>query len=76
MKPVDAIKDPTKSIEQIRRYAERIKADEPEVFFVGDKVRIKLKSTTFTKGYAPRWTKELFTIDSVMSPKDRFKSHR
>src|SRR6218665_502433 len=34
-------------------------------FFVGDKVRITKKKTTFEKGYTPRWTEEVFTISKI-----------
>ena len=34
-------------------------------FSVGDKVRISKKKKTFEKGYATRWTKEIFTIVEV-----------
>ena len=32
---------------------------------VGDKVRIKLEKGVFTKGYAPTWSKEIFTIVKI-----------
>ena len=35
-------------------------------YSVGDKVRITKKKTTFEKGYTPRWTEEVFTIDEVL----------
>ena len=35
-------------------------------YSAGDKVRITKKKTTFGKGYTPRWTKEVFSIDEVL----------
>ena len=29
-------------------------------------MRITKKKTTFEKGYTPRWTEEVFTIDEVL----------
>ena len=34
-------------------------------FSVGDRVRITKKKTVFEKGYAPRWTKEVFTASQI-----------
>ena len=40
---------------------------QPPRFKVGDKVRIIKKKGTFEKGYTPRWTEEVFTIDQALS---------
>jgi len=34
-------------------------------FSIGDNVRITKKKTLFEKGYAPRWTEEVFTVSKV-----------
>ena len=39
-----------------------IKLREP--ISVGDKVRVQLKRTAFTKGYKPRFSKDVYTIDA------------
>ena len=33
---------------------------------IGDRVRIYAYKSAFTKGYIPRWTKEIFVIDEIM----------
>ena len=38
----------------------------PRKLKIGDKVRIYAYKSTFTKGYMPRWTKEIFVIDEIM----------
>ena len=37
-----------------------------KTFKIGDRVRIHAYKSKFTKGYMPRWTKELFVIDEIM----------
>ena len=34
-------------------------------FSIGDNVRITKKTKTFDKGYAKRWTEEVFTISKI-----------
>jgi len=38
----------------------------PRKLKIGDRVRIYAYKSKFTKGYMPRWTKEIFVIDEVM----------
>lgn len=40
-------------------------------FKVGDRVRITKKRSIFTKGYVPRWTEEVFTIQRVLNTQPR-----
>lgn len=43
----------------------RVKSKIRQKFFVGDKVRISRLQNTFTKGYLPRWSNEVYTVYEV-----------
>ena len=47
-------------------YSNTKQVKNPRKLKIGDKVRIYAYKSTFTKGYMPRWTKELFVIDEIM----------
>ena len=67
--PIEASKEKNENKVWLNLYstssAMRQEGKEPK-FSVGDKVRIFTKKTTFEKGYTPRWTEEIFTIDEVL----------
>ena len=69
MTPIEASKEKNENKVWLNLYstssAMRQEGKEPK-FSVGDKVRISTKKTTFEKGYTPRWTEEIFTIDEVL----------
>ena len=50
-----------------RLYSRRLKPVKKKPRFrVGDRVRLNKKHRTFKKGYLPRWTEEVFTVDRVI----------
>ena len=76
MKPSEALKRPQAAMENIKRWADTVIEEEPRVLKVGDKVRVRLKRSTFAKGYQPRWTQEVFTVKVVYDSESKYRSHR
>ena len=60
--PIEASKEMNENKVWLNLYSIPKEGKEPK-YSVGDKVRITKKKTTFEKGYTPRWTEEVFTID-------------
>lgn len=54
-------------LERIRRSTARTLVRRRNKFQVGEKVRISKFKRTFTKGYLPNWTNEVFTVHNVLS---------
>ena len=65
MTPIEASKEKNENKVWLILYSTPKAGREPK-FSVGNKVRISKKKTTFEKGYTPRWTEEIFTIDEVL----------
>ena len=64
MTPIEASKKENENTVWRNLYSIPMSGQEPK-FSVGDKVRITKKKKTFEKGYTPRWTEEVFSIDEV-----------
>jgi len=47
-------------------YSNTKQVKNPRKLKIGDRERIYGYKSTFTKGYMPRWTKEIFVIDEIM----------
>ena len=65
MTPIEASKEMNENKVWLNLYSIPKEGKDPK-YSVGDKVRITKKKTTFEKGYTPRWTEEVFTIDEVL----------
>ena len=65
MTPVEASKEKNENKVWLNLYSIPKPGKDPK-FSVGDKVRITKKKETFEKGYTPRWTEEVFSIDEVL----------
>ena len=65
MTPIEASKEKNENKVWLNLYSIPKAGKDPK-YSVGDKVRITKKKTTFEKGYTPRWTEEVFTIDEVL----------
>ena len=65
MTPIEASKEKNENKTWLNLYSIPKEGKEPK-YSVGNKVRITKKKTTFEKGYTPRWTEEVFTIDEVL----------
>ena len=63
--PIEASKEKNENKVWLNLYSISKAGKDPK-YSVGDKVRISKKKTTFEKGYTPRWTEEIFTIDEVL----------
>ena len=64
MTPVEASKTKNENKTWLNLYSIPKTGQEPK-YSVGDRVRISKKKATFEKGYTPRWTEEVFTVDAV-----------
>lgn len=76
MTPNEAIQDPHTALENLKGYWKSVKAKEPEVFSVGDKVRLRVKKGTFAKGHVEEFSSRVYRVQRVFPPQDEFKSHR
>ena len=65
MTPIEASKEMNENKVWLNLYSIP-KEGKDHKYSVGDTMRITKKKTTFEKGYTPRWTEEVFTIDEVL----------
>ena len=67
MTPIQGSKKKNENIVFLNLYPDLInkQTTKKHKYSVGDKVRITKKRGIFDKGYAPRWTEEVFTISSL-----------
>lgn len=76
MTPNEAIKNTEKSMENIKKWAASVHNEDPQIFKVGQLVRLRLKAKTFKKGYSPIWSDAVHKIERVIEPVSEFKSPR
>lgn len=67
MRPVDVKKDNAKEVlARLKKNTKPISDKRPsKKFTIGDQVRISKYKQTFTKGYLPNWTNEVFTVHDL-----------
>ena len=66
MKPKDVTTEDEEELTQRVKKQRNIPSRKSK-FKVGDRVRVSKHKHVFEKGYTPNWTKEIFTVDQVMS---------
>ncbi|TPX53729.1 hypothetical protein PhCBS80983_g06201 [Powellomyces hirtus] len=76
MTPHKAIEHPHEALVNLRKYWTKEKKPEPEVFKVGDHVRLRVDKNTFAKSHVANFSSHVYKIQYVANPKDEFKGHR
>ena len=76
MTPNDAVEKVDEARTNLGKYWKRIKQDEPEIFAVGDHVRLREDTGTFAKGHVETFSHNVYKISHVFPPRDEFRSHR
>ena len=66
MTPIEASKENNEGTVYFNLYGDMEQVTSKPKFEIGDKIRIsKYKRKGYDKGYTPKWTEELFTIDNI-----------
>ena len=73
---MEAVEKPAEALKNLEVYWGKIKQTEPEVFAVGDHVRVKKKKGAFRKGHRAEFSSHVYRIKEVIKPTDDFTSHK
>lgn len=75
MSPNQAILYPEEALKNLESYWSKNKQEEPEIFKVGDFVRIRMEKDRFSKGHVAAFSPEVYSIKEVFPPEGKLKSH-
>ncbi|KNC99482.1 uncharacterized protein SPPG_05716 [Spizellomyces punctatus DAOM BR117] len=76
MSPHEAIEKPYKALINLERYWEKMHQKEPEIFSIGDHVRVKHEGNVFKKAHRENFSSNVYRIGKVIKPFDKLRSYR
>lgn len=76
MSPMEAMGNVPEARGNLETYWRKIKKKEPQIFAVGDHVRLREEKGTFAKGHVETFSHDVYKISHVFPPRDTFHSYR